>query len=54
VSFAHAWTQFDPVGNPFRPGQLNGQLVVLMKRLIWWANALKTARIATRYDEVAA
>lgn len=54
VSLAHAWTQFDPVGNPFRPGQLNGQLVVLLNRLNWWANALKSARITTRYDEVAA
>jgi NAD(P)H-dependent FMN reductase len=54
VSLAHAWTQFDPVGNPFRPGQLNGQLIVLMKRLTWWADALKAARIATRYDEAAA
>jgi NAD(P)H-dependent FMN reductase len=54
VSLAHAWTHFDPVGNPFRPGQLTGQLAVLMKRLTWWANALKAARIATRYDEVAA
>ena len=54
VSLPHAWTQFDPAGNPFRPGQLNGQLAMLMKRLTWWANALKAARIATRYDEVAA
>ncbi|WP_337182287.1 NADPH-dependent FMN reductase [Shinella sp.] len=54
VSLAHAWTQFDPAGNPFRPGQLNGQLAVLMKRLTWWAEALKAARIATRYDEAAA
>jgi NAD(P)H-dependent FMN reductase len=54
VSLAHAWTQFDPAGNPFRPGMLNGQLAMLMSRLAWWAHALKTARIATRYDEVAA
>ena len=54
VSLAHAWTQFDPVGNPFRPGQLNGQLAVLLKRLGWCADALKAARIAARYDEVAA
>jgi len=33
---------------------LNGQLAVLMSRLAWWAHALKAARIATRYDEVAA
>ena len=54
VSLAHAWTQFDPVGNPFRPGHLNGQLAVLLKRLAWWATALKAARITARYDEVAA
>jgi len=54
VSLAHAWTHFDPAGNPFRPGQLNGQLAMLMKRLTWWADALKAARIATRYDEEAA
>ena len=41
-------------GNPFRPGLINGQLAVLMKRLTWWADALKAARIATRYDEAAA
>jgi NAD(P)H-dependent FMN reductase len=54
VSMAHAWTLFDPAGNLFRPGQLNGQLAVVMRRLAWWANALKAARITTRYDEAAA
>lgn len=54
VSLPHAWTQFDPAGNPLRPGQLNGQLVMLLRRLSWWAHALKSARIASRYDEVAA
>jgi NAD(P)H-dependent FMN reductase len=54
LSLAHAWTQFDPVGNPFRPGQLNGQLAVLLKRLAWWARALKSARDAAQYDEAAA
>lgn len=54
VSLPHAWTQFDPAGNPFRPAHLNGQLAMTLRRLSWWANALKAARIATRYDEEAA
>nr|WP_298094407.1 NAD(P)H-dependent oxidoreductase [uncultured Shinella sp.] len=54
VSLAYASTQFDPAGNPFLPDQLNGHLALLMKRLNWWADALKAARIATRYDEAAA
>jgi NAD(P)H-dependent FMN reductase len=54
VSLPHAWSLFDPAGNPFKPAPLNGQLAMLMRRLLWWAAALKSARIATRYDEVAA
>lgn len=54
VSLAHAWALFDEAGNPFRPDDIGGRLIVMMRRLLWWARALKAARTQNLYDEAAA
>lgn len=54
VSLAHAWSQFDSAGNPFRPAQMKGPLIVMMRRLLWWAGALSSARREIAYDSAAA
>lgn len=54
VSLAHVWSQFDSQGHPFRPAQMKGPLIVMMRRLFWWARALRNARAETVYDSAAA
>jgi len=54
VSLAHAWSQFDSQGNPFRPALMRGPLIVMMRRLFWWARALRNAREESVYDNAAA
>lgn len=54
VSLAHAWSQFDSEGNPMRPAQMKGPLIVMTRRLLWWARALRTARWESAYDSAAA
>ncbi len=53
VSLAHAWSQFDSEGNPMRPSQMKGPLIVMVNRLLWWARALRAARWESVYDDVA-
>ena len=54
VSLAHVWALFDSAGHPLRPGQMNGPLLAMMARLLWWARALKRAREEADYEQVAA
>lgn len=54
VSLAHVWSLFDSQGNPMRPAQMKGPVIVMMRRLLWWARALRTARWESVYDSAAA
>ncbi|OBZ92365.1 FMN reductase [Pararhizobium polonicum] len=54
VSFANAWAQFDEAGNLFKPAEAKAALTVMLRRLKWWARALKAARVENAYGEVAA
>ena len=54
VSLANVWGQFDAAGNPVRPQELGVKFSVMIRRLRWWATALKAARSAKAYGEVAA
>lgn len=54
VSFAGVWNRFDKTGalrDPEKPVQA---LSLLLKRLAWWAEALRSARRNTPYSESAA
>jgi len=53
VTFPMAWEQFDADGalkNPDRPSR---QMQIVLKRLAWWANALREARTAVPYAPAA-
>jgi hypothetical protein len=54
VSFANVWAQFDSAGNPFKAAEAKASLLVMLRRLKWWAKALKTARAENAYGGVAA
>ena len=53
VTFAMAWEQFDADGAPKNPGRAERQMQTLLKRLLWWAKALREARHATPYAPAA-
>ncbi|MCV9960593.1 NAD(P)H-dependent oxidoreductase [Pararhizobium sp. BT-229] len=54
VSFSNVWSQFDAAGNPFKAVEAKASLLVMLRRLKWWARALKTARRENAYSGVAA
>jgi NAD(P)H-dependent FMN reductase len=54
VSFANVWAQFDAAGNPFKAAEAKAGLMVMLRRLKWWARALKAARAENAYSGVAA
>lgn len=54
VSFSNVWAQFDSAGNPFKAAEAKAGLQVMLRRLKWWARALKTARTDNAYGNVAA
>ncbi|CAN7479488.1 NADPH-dependent FMN reductase [Pararhizobium sp. LjRoot238] len=54
VSFSNVWAQFDAAGNPFKAAEAKASLLVMLRRLKWWARALKTARAENAYGGVAA
>jgi NAD(P)H-dependent FMN reductase len=49
VSFAGAWEQFDSDGTLKSPERAARQMETLLKRLKWWANALRNGRNAVPY-----
>jgi NAD(P)H-dependent FMN reductase len=52
VSFANAWTTFDPSGNLLDPEGPRRAMARMLDRLYWWAAALKAAREGVPYGEV--
>jgi NAD(P)H-dependent FMN reductase len=54
VSFANAWDKFDADGRLLDPDGPRQAVAMLLARLHWWAVALRRARDATPYGEVAA
>lgn len=54
VSFSNVWAQFDQAGNPFKAAEAKAGLQVMLRRLKWWARALKAARAENAYNSVAA
>ena len=54
VSFSNVWKQFDAGGTPFRAVEARASLIVMLRRLKWWASALRAARTANAYSGVAA
>ncbi|MEO3930624.1 NAD(P)H-dependent oxidoreductase [Micromonosporaceae bacterium B7E4] len=49
VSFHMAPAQFDEDGQPHQPEAVNTAVKTLMEQLLWWAQALRTARATTPY-----
>lgn len=49
VSFHGVRSQFNDEGQPVNPEGVNAAADVLLKNLLWWANALRTARAAHPY-----
>jgi NAD(P)H-dependent FMN reductase len=54
VSFANAWTRFDADGRLLEPDGPRQAMATMLARLHWWAVALRSARHAAPYREVAA
>jgi NAD(P)H-dependent FMN reductase len=54
VSFANAWDKFDAGGRLIEPDGPRQAVAMLLARLRWWAVALRRAREAAPYGEVAA
>lgn len=54
VSFANAWNKFGPDGRLTEPAEPDRALGLLLARLRWWAQALRSARTALPYGEIAA
>ncbi|MBP1857039.1 NADPH-dependent FMN reductase [Rhizobium herbae] len=54
VSFSNVWAQFDAAGNPFKAAEAKAGLIVMLRRLKWWARALKVARAENAYGGVTA
>lgn len=54
VSFADAWTKFDAEGRLLQPEGPREAMATMLRRLRWWALALREARAARAYDEEAA
>jgi NAD(P)H-dependent FMN reductase len=53
VPFTMAWEQFDSHGNLKNPDRAERQMQTVLKRLAWWANALREARGAAPYSAAA-
>jgi len=53
VTFAMAWEQFDSDGTLKNPDRAARQMQTVLKRLAWWANALREARRAVPYAPAA-
>jgi NAD(P)H-dependent FMN reductase len=53
VSFAGAWEQFDAEGALRNPERAERTMETMLKRLRWWAIALRNARTAEPYLRVA-
>lgn len=57
VSFANARSRFDSEGqqvDALAAAAATAAFLVLVERLVWWANALRNARAASPYDRAAA
>jgi len=54
VSFSNVWAQFDAAGNPCKADEAKASLLVMLRRLKWWASALKAARAENAYSGAAA
>lgn len=54
VSFANVWSQFDDKGRLLEPKAAGKTMRVMLRRLAWWATALRDARIAAPYDQAVA
>ena len=54
VSFANASEQFDGDGRLRQPERFERTMAAMLARLGWWARALRTARMADAYAEIAA
>lgn len=53
VSFAGAWEQFDGNGRLLRPERAERTMATMLKRLRWWALALRNARAAVPFESAA-
>lgn len=53
VTFAMAWEQFDSDGGVKNPDRAARQMQTVLKRLAWWADALREARSAVPYAPAA-
>lgn len=53
VTFSMAWEQFDANGALRNPERAERQMQTLLKRLSWWAKALREARSAFPYASAA-
>jgi NAD(P)H-dependent FMN reductase len=53
VALPMVWELFDAEGNLKSPDRPNRQIQIVLKRLVWWANALREARNATPYAPAA-
>ena len=49
VSFAGAWEQFDSAGKLLEPERSRKSMATMLRRLRWWALALRNARTAMPY-----
>lgn len=49
ISFHHAWGQFDDAGEPLDQLATEGATKALLDQLVWWADALRTARATRPY-----
>jgi NAD(P)H-dependent FMN reductase len=54
VSFAHVWSQFNAEGALLEPAAGRKMMGVMLRRLHWWAVALRSAREAMPYAVPAA
>ena len=53
VTFAMAWEQFDSDGSVKNPDRAERQMQTVLKRLAWWAHALREARNLVPYSAAA-
>lgn len=49
VSFQNAWDQFDEDGQPYNPAGCATAAGTMLHQLKWWAEALRSARMAVPY-----
>jgi NAD(P)H-dependent FMN reductase len=54
VSFASPWSQLDEAGALKAPPDASKAMATMLAQLRWWALALRTARLAAPYAEIAA